>query len=91
LLDPDLKVTQDIICDAMQNTKEALVAIRRTLRNFLRSEKKRVPQGGWRRRTSCFRPVWIGWVHDPYTDDNNAKCRGIEHSGVMLSVDPQLS
>ncbi|KAF7184660.1 hypothetical protein CNMCM7691_005972 [Aspergillus felis] len=44
LLDPDLKVTKDIIWDAMENTKEALVAIRRRPRKFLRSEKRRVAQ-----------------------------------------------
>ncbi|KAF7173102.1 hypothetical protein CNMCM5623_005348 [Aspergillus felis] len=44
LLDPDLKVTKEIIWDAMENTKEVLVAIRRTPRKFLNSGKRRVAQ-----------------------------------------------
>ncbi|GIK02978.1 hypothetical protein Aspvir_007043 [Aspergillus viridinutans] len=43
LLDPDLKVTQDIIWDAMEKTKEALVAIRRG-RLFIGTEKMRDAQ-----------------------------------------------
>jgi hypothetical protein len=44
LLDPDLKVTQDIICDAMENTKEVLVAIQMTPRNFSVLERRGVAQ-----------------------------------------------
>jgi hypothetical protein len=44
LLDPGLKVTREIICDAMENTKEALVAIRRTPTTFLGSENERLAQ-----------------------------------------------
>jgi ankyrin repeat protein len=44
LLDPGLKVTREIICDAMENTREALVAIRRTPTTFLGSENERLAQ-----------------------------------------------
>lgn len=44
LLDPDLKATREIICDAMENTKEALDAIRRTPRSVLGSENESLAQ-----------------------------------------------
>ncbi|KEY81502.1 hypothetical protein ankyrin [Aspergillus fumigatus] len=44
LLDPDLKATREIICDAMENTKEALDAIRRAPRSVLGSENESLAQ-----------------------------------------------
>ncbi|GFF57952.1 ankyrin repeat domain-containing protein 50 [Aspergillus lentulus] len=44
LLDPGFKVAREIICDAIENTKEALVAIRRTPTSFLGSENERLAQ-----------------------------------------------
>ncbi|KAF4162054.1 hypothetical protein CNMCM6936_002624 [Aspergillus lentulus] len=44
LLDPGFKVTREIICDAIENTKEALDAIRRTATSFLGSENERLAQ-----------------------------------------------
>ncbi|RHZ47795.1 ankyrin repeat domain-containing protein [Aspergillus thermomutatus] len=42
LLDPSLEVTRDIIRDALENTKEALVVIRKKSTPFLITERKRL-------------------------------------------------